>query len=55
MKATEELDRGCGMWINKETAPFQSFFKGKTYYFCSKPCKEHFDQDPESYMKDFEG
>ena len=55
MKATEELDRVCGMWIDKETAPFQSFFKGNTYYFCSKPCKEHFDQDPESYMKDFEG
>ena len=55
MKSTEELDRVCGMRIDKETAPFQSLFKEKTYYFCSKSCKEHFDHDPESYMKDFEG
>jgi YHS domain-containing protein len=55
MKATEELDRVCGMWIDKESAPFQSLFKGKTYCFCSKPCKEHFDQNPEMYMKGFAG
>lgn len=55
MKSTEELDRVYGMRIDKETAPFQSLFKEKTYYFCSKPCKERFDQNPEYYMKGFEG
>ncbi len=55
MKATEELDHVCGMWIDKESAPFQSPFKGKTYYFCSKPCKEQFDQNPEMYMKGLAG
>lgn len=55
MKATEELDQVCGIWIHKETALFQSLFKEKTYYFCSKSCKEHFDQDPGWYMNVFEG
>ena len=55
MKSTEELDRVCGMWIDKGSAPFQSLFKGETYYFCSKPCKEHFVQNPEMYVKGFAG
>lgn len=55
MAATEELDRVCGMWIDKETAPFRSTWRGETYYFCSQPCKKQFDQDPERYMKGFEG
>lgn len=55
MTPTKEMDRVCGMWIDKESAPFQSTLKGETYYFCSKPCKDHFDHDPESYMKGFEG
>jgi len=55
MKSTEELDRVCGMWIEKETVPFRSTWQGETYYFCSKPCKDQFDQDPERYMKGFEG
>lgn len=55
MAPTKELDRVCGMLIDKETAPFRSTWKENTYYFCSKPCKDHFDHDPESYMKGFEG
>lgn len=27
-----------------------SAYEGKTYYFCSKGCKEAFDADPEGYM-----
>ena len=50
-----ELDRVCGIRIEKETALFHSTFKGETYYFCSKPCKDHFDHDPESYVKGFQG
>ncbi|MEM2165226.1 MAG: YHS domain-containing protein [Candidatus Bathyarchaeia archaeon] len=23
---------------------------GKTYYFCSKPCKEAFDKNPAKYV-----
>lgn len=55
MALTKELDRVCGMWIDKETAPFWSIWRDETYYFCSKSCKEQFDQHPERYMKGFEG
>lgn len=27
MTPTKELDRACGMWIDKETVPFRSPFK----------------------------
>ncbi|MGQ0668037.1 MAG: YHS domain-containing protein [Nitrospiraceae bacterium] len=27
---------------------------GETYYFCSKPCQEQFDQHPERYLKGLE-
>lgn len=49
------MDRVCEMWIEKSTAPFTSQHHGQTYYFCAKECKEQFDQNPEYYMKGFEG
>jgi YHS domain-containing protein len=55
MKHDKEMDRVCGMWIEKSTAPFTSQYHGETYYFCAKECKERFDQNPEHYMKGFEG
>lgn len=36
-------------------ARFTSSYNGTTYYFCSQGCKDQFDQDPERYMKGFEG
>lgn len=44
---------GCG--CEKSTAPFTSQYHGESYYFCAKECKEQFDQNPEFYMKGFEG
>ncbi len=32
-----------------------SQYHGESYYFCAKECKEQFDQNPEFYMKGFEG
>jgi YHS domain-containing protein len=44
------MDPVCKMSIEEEKAAATSSYKGKTYYFCSKPCKEDFDKDPESYL-----
>ena len=40
----------CGMEIG-ESASFKSSYKGKTYYFCSAPCKQNFDKNPSKYEK----
>ena len=51
MTREKEMDRVCGMWIEIKGAQLTSVYKGETYYFCAKGCKEKFDQDPEYYMK----
>lgn len=55
MTQRKEMDRVCGMWIDMETARFRSTWQDETYYFCAKECKKRFDQNPEYYMKGFEG
>ena len=42
-------DPSCGMEIDPAKAAGKSEFNGKTYYFCSKSCKETFDKDPKKY------
>lgn len=44
-------DLVCGMEVEKEDAEATSNYEGKTYYFCSKNCKEKFDQNPEKYIE----
>jgi Cu+-exporting ATPase len=44
-------DLVCGMEIEKEHAAGVSIYNGKEYYFCSKGCKEKFDQAPEKYVQ----
>jgi Cu+-exporting ATPase len=44
------VDPVCDMTIEDSEAVATSDYKGKTYYFCSKPCKEDFDNDPESFI-----
>lgn len=44
-------DLVCGMDIEKEQAAGVSSYNGKDYYFCSKQCKEKFDQAPEKYVE----
>jgi Cu+-exporting ATPase len=43
-------DPVCSMIIEDSEAVATSTYKGTTYYFCSKPCKEDFDKDPESFL-----
>ena len=42
-------DAACGMEIDPAKAAARTEYKGKTYYFCSKNCKEKFDRDPATY------
>jgi Cu+-exporting ATPase len=44
------IDPVCGMSIEDTDAVAKSEYKGSMYYFCSKPCKEDFDKNPESYV-----
>ena len=40
------------MSIKESEAVATSAYRGTTYYFCSKPCKEDFDKAPESYLSE---
>jgi RND family efflux transporter MFP subunit len=42
-------DPSCGMELDPAKAAGKSEYLGKTYYFCSKSCKEMFDKDPKKY------
>ncbi|MBI4685511.1 MAG: cadmium-translocating P-type ATPase [Nitrospirae bacterium] len=44
------IDPVCKMTIEDKDAVATSTYKGTTYYFCSKPCKEDFDKNPEAYV-----
>ncbi len=42
-------DPVCNMEVTPETAADYDEYKGTTYYFCSIPCAEKFEEDPERY------
>ena len=44
------VDPVCKMIVNPETAPAQSNYGGKSYYFCAPGCKQVFDENPERYL-----
>ena len=44
------IDPVCKMTIEDKDAVATSIYKGTTYYFCSKQCKEDFDKAPESFI-----
>ncbi len=44
------IDPVCKMTIEDKDAAATSTYKGTTYYFCSKPCKEDFDKNPEAFV-----
>ncbi len=48
-------DPVCHMSVDESKAAATSAYKGKTYYFCAKTCKERFDKEPEKYAKEAEG
>jgi P-type Cu+ transporter len=42
-------DPVCNMTIEDSTATGKSTYKGETYHFCSKGCKEDFDKNPATF------
>jgi RND family efflux transporter MFP subunit len=49
-KAAAHQDPACGMDIEPAKSAGKSEFRSKTYYFCSKMCKEKFDKNPQQYV-----
>lgn len=47
-KTKIDIDLICGMEVPIDTQ-FTLDYKGKTYYFCSLGCQEHFKNNPEIY------
>lgn len=47
---TMQKDPVCNMNVDEKKAAATSEYKGKTYYFCAKVCKERFDREPEKYL-----
>ena len=45
------IDPVCGMGVDERTAKFKTEYQGKTYYFCNPRCKNHFEQNPEKFLK----
>lgn len=48
-------DPVCGMMVEEQKAAATSSYKGQTYYFCAKMCKESFDKDAEKYLQKAKG
>ena len=44
-------DPVCGMPVDESKAAAKTEYKGKTYYFCARGCKDAFDIEPERYAK----
>ncbi len=47
-------DPVCLMAIEQETAPAHAEYKGTTYYFCARGCREEFETDPERFIRALE-
>ena len=48
-----EVDPSCGMKVDPASARAAGntlVYGGKTYYFCSRRCKERFTGHPEQYL-----
>lgn len=44
-------DPVCGMNIDEKQSAGKSDYQGQTFYFCSSSCKQKFDLNPQSYLK----
>ena len=42
-------DPVCNMNVDEKTTKLKSDYAGKTFYFCSQPCKNTFDKNPAKY------
>jgi YHS domain-containing protein/multidrug efflux pump subunit AcrA (membrane-fusion protein) len=47
----KQVDPVCGMTVEVDKTTLRSVHEGKTYYFCSRNCKQEFDKNPANYTK----
>jgi YHS domain-containing protein len=45
-------DPVCGIEVDEATAPAETTYKGKTYYFCSRDCKERFEEEAGRFQEE---
>ncbi|MCL4468621.1 MAG: YHS domain-containing protein [Deltaproteobacteria bacterium] len=43
-------DPVCKMVVDEKNAVAKYDYKGTTYYFCAKGCKDKFEKEPEKYL-----
>jgi Cu+-exporting ATPase len=48
---TTVTDPVCSMQIDPAAAAGKAIYKGETYHFCSKNCRENFEREPQKYAK----
>ncbi|MSQ10420.1 MAG: heavy metal translocating P-type ATPase [Dehalococcoidia bacterium] len=49
------IDPVCHMEVDEATAAGAADYAGTRYFFCSLPCKQRFEADPQRYLKDEAG
>lgn len=45
------LDPVCGMSVDRESAPAQTAYDGRVFYFCAQGCQDEFLRAPEKFLK----
>lgn len=50
--STEALDPVCGMTVDVASAGDRFDHEGTTYYFCRAGCRQAFENDPSTYLKE---
>ena len=49
-----EKDPVCGMDVTPASAKAATVYKGATFYFCSRSCRDKFEAEPEKYASSSE-
>jgi Cu+-exporting ATPase len=44
------IDPVCGMEVKKDADAIRTKYRGKTYWFCSKSCREDFEAAPQKHL-----
>ena len=44
------IDPVCKMQVDENKAAGKSEYNGKTYYFCSKSCRDEFARNPGKFL-----
>ncbi len=47
----KQQDPVCRMEVKPLTAAAESEYQGKTYYFCSRQCRDAFEANPQKYVQ----